>query len=387
MKNYVLFISGLPESGKSELGFIIAKSLRSPLISTDCIIDSQIFPKLKNKNEFFHTGSPSNPEISDHYSISKLVKSSVFCVNNFFKILLSKITNLLETYLTGIVVVEGYLGENKDKCVNLFPRDKYEVLELVFTSKNIINFTGENFDLSDFKYDRLLAKVNAYLQQHIKTNLTNSTLYQKFDQSGSSESELKYNFSRLTEIIKPSDRILDVGCNSGYFCFRMSELTTGDIIGIDFDSNFISQAKLFNSLVYKSTNCKFFCLNILENQHLYILANGDLFVHFDLVICFSTFHYFGVKQEQFLSYINKILSNNGLFLIEVELSTSEDKKIVKIKRNMDDSPCYFPSLEKFHCMISGLFEIISVRDSVFQRGSCFERKSFLLKKQKTKGNN
>jgi hypothetical protein len=54
-------------------------------------------------------------------------------------------------------VVEGYLGENKDKCVNLFPRDKYEVMELVFTSKNIIKFTGENFDLSDFKYDRLLA--------------------------------------------------------------------------------------------------------------------------------------------------------------------------------------------------------------------------------------
>lgn len=378
MKRQILYIGGLPESGKTELAIEMGKRLGVPIISTDKIFNKEIFPKLKNNNKFICYSSPSNAQIGKHFSISKLVNSKEFASSYFFEFVLKKTLHLFDSYLTGLIIVEGFIGDYIKEFSEFFGTKGFEVEKVLFISKLNLSFEERKFNISSFNYDILINHIQNFYSSKIERNLINGTIYQKFDVSGVSDSEQKLNCSSLLNIVKSNDRVLDIGCNSGYFCFKISDKTSGDVIGIDFNPDFISQAEMFNRLVYKSLNCKFYCLDILENQQLKHLSNGVIMKDFNLIICFSTFHYFGDLQIRFLKHVRDLLVKKGLFLLEVELSPTSSNSIEKIKRKMDENPCYFPSLTKFFEMVSDLFVVLRIQNAPFQNGSCYDRKIFLL---------
>lgn len=136
--------------------------------------------------------------------------------------------------------------------------------------------------------------------------------YQTFDllngDKRDSDSNGKYNCSKLANFDLTGKDILDIGCNAGYFLFRLLDKNPNSLIGIELGEKFVQILNDLNSNIYKSSIIK--------------AILGDFFEHtftqkFDLIICFSTFHYFKDNQL-FFDKCFDLLKEGGTLLLEVE---------------------------------------------------------------------
>ena len=201
--------------------------------------------------------------------------------------------------------------------------------------------------------------------------------YQSFDFLGDikkgSDSSKKFELSKLLEYDLLGKSCLDVGCNAGYFLFQLLEKKPMDLIGIDLGEGYISIAKDLNKEHFKSKICFIF---------------GDFFswnsqIKFDLIFCFSTFHYFVGKQKEFLNRCFNILSDKGILLLEVEEYPNNDVSEI----NHDPRPydkdkieLDYPNHLQMKEFVVDKFVILDRWESVKQRGSAYDRYFYKLQK-------
>lgn len=93
---------------------------------------------------------------------------------------------------------------------------------------------------------------------------------------------LQYIYQYITEILKPGDRILDFGCNSGELILAIaSQMDEGKFVGVDFSKIAIENA-VQNLNTSGIRNCEFFCCDIndfvSEEKFDYILMS-DVIEH------------------------------------------------------------------------------------------------------------
>ena len=102
-----------------------------------------------------------------------------------------------------------------------------------------------------------------------------------------SNSNGKYQSLLLTEEMVKDKTCLDIGCNEGYFCFKLSELGAKEVIGIDKSLNFINQANV-RLKAWKNTRET----NIIFQQEDWSSLDTVLgSKKFDLILILSAFHY------------------------------------------------------------------------------------------------
>ena len=144
------------------------------------------------------------------------------------------------------------------------------------------------------------------------TKILEKSHYQTFDlipgDKRDSDSKGKFECSKLSNYNLEGKTILDIGCNAGYFLFKLLDKNPKQLVGIEIGEKFVQIANDLNREIYKSS--------IIE----FIL--GDFFTHqfsqkFDLIICFSTFHYFKDNQL-FFDKCYELLNEGGILLLEVE---------------------------------------------------------------------
>ena len=143
--------------------------------------------------------------------------------------------------------------------------------------------------------------------------------YQAFDFLGSgpkgSRSGEKYQLSKLDQFEIEGKDCLDVGCNAGYFLFRLLDKNPNFLFGIDLGENWIKVANELNEFHFKSDKVKF--------------VTGDFFTYsfdrkFDLILCVSTFHYMVGQQQELVDRCFDLLNDGGILLLEVEEYTKND---------------------------------------------------------------
>ena len=144
------------------------------------------------------------------------------------------------------------------------------------------------------------------------TEILEKSHYQTFDliegDRRDSDSKGRLEKSRLLSFDLVGKSILDVGCNAGYFLFKLIDKQPKTLVGIEIGEKFIYILNELNKEIYKSPLIK----PIL----------GDFFAYefnekFDLIICFSSFHYFKDAQE-FFDKCYTLLNEGGTLLLEVE---------------------------------------------------------------------
>ena len=200
--------------------------------------------------------------------------------------------------------------------------------------------------------------------------------YQNFDilgaGRGSSNSGEKYKLSKLDNHTIEDKSCLDIGCNAGYFLFRLLDKQPKKLIGIDLGPNFIEIANELNKEHFKSDKVEF--------------IYGDIFtrkfdIKFDLIICFSTFHYFIDKQKEFLDLCHSYMNENGIFLLEVEEYPLNDKATIdKTPRPADKIPYDYPNKLMMEEFCKNKFNVSDRYISTFQGGSLYDRYFYKLEK-------
>lgn len=201
--------------------------------------------------------------------------------------------------------------------------------------------------------------------------------YQSFDFLGDrrkgSDSSKKFELSKLGEYDLRGKACLDVGCNAGYFLFRLLEKNPENLIGIDLGERYIDIANELNREHFKS--------NI---QYIF----GDFFscdfsIKFDLIFCFSTFHYFVGKQKDFLDRCFVLLNKKGFLLLEVEEYSKNDvSEINHDPRPFDPAKTEldYPNQLKMKEWIFDKFDMLDRYPSVKQTGSVYDRYFYKLQK-------
>ena len=136
--------------------------------------------------------------------------------------------------------------------------------------------------------------------------------YQTFDliegDKRDSDSKGRFDLSRLSSYNLEDKSILDIGCNAGYFLFNLLDKNPKSLVGIELGEKFVQIANELNQEIYKSSIVNFIL--------------GDFSTHefntkFDLIICFSTFHYIEDIQG-FFDKCYELLNINCTLLLEVE---------------------------------------------------------------------
>lgn len=140
--------------------------------------------------------------------------------------------------------------------------------------------------------------------------------YQTFPwQHGSSRS-----FEKLLSLYLPSvkDRtVLDVGCNSGYFCGWAAFQKARSVKGIDKDPAFIRQARDW------FPECAFACASWDD------LGSEK----YDLVLCLSAIHY-AEDQAAFVARLMDRVNPDGMLVLELGVAEGAEEAFVPIARAM-----------------------------------------------------
>jgi ubiquinone/menaquinone biosynthesis C-methylase UbiE len=240
----------------------------------------------------------------------------------------------------------------------------------------------EEFDVTDHHYDAVFQHIRKNFSEKCSNTIVPKSRYQSFQslglpgpKGGNSDSNTfkKYDASHLEEVLHVNDRFIDIGCNAGYFCIRAADKTDGTIVGVDMAQSWLELGSQINNSIF------------LHNNIIYIKAEALEFLSenpnsFDVIHCASTYHYFRDRQIAFLREAKSALTYNGLLVLEVELSDSENKpEVIKRSRGVDSMPCAFPNRSMFLQQITGLFRIESEFESVFQSGSFYKRVYFHLR--------
>jgi SAM-dependent methyltransferase len=203
--------------------------------------------------------------------------------------------------------------------------------------------------------------------------------YQSFDFLGEkrrgSNSGKKYELSKIDTYNLEGKSCLDVGCNAGYFLFRLLDKNPELLVGIDAGEVYVDIAKGVNENHFKSDKISFIC--------------GDFFFTnfqrtFDLIICFSTFHYFLDKQKDFLDRCYELLNDRGNLLLEIEEYPKNDVPEVNHEpRPLDPQKTRldYPNNLQIQEWIRDKFVIIDTYPSVKQTGSVYDRFFYKLRKK------
>lgn len=211
----------------------------------------------------------------------------------------------------------------------------------------------------------------------IPKNILSKIHYQSFEElgkKGSSDSNGK--FKCIEEFFKDhTGKVLDVGCNNGYFCFNLYKTNSQlSCHGIDQGKENIEIAKMLNEQIFKQSATTFTHINFF---------NLSPKTRYDHIICLSAFHYFREHQQQFLSTCYNMLPPTGTLSLELPLANKNVSGYVeKFSRAVDSTPCYFPSQLTFEKWLSdSKFNIYKKTLSVVQPGTDRNpRYCYLLKK-------
>lgn len=185
---------------------------------------------------------------------------------------------------------------------------------------------------------------NIYWNNVDISKMENGTNYQyfpefqkvPFDKKLQSNSPEKIKALNLPDLSKHV--ILDIGCNTGYFPFRFSEIGVECVYGIDLNPRNIEKANELKKIYdYKFV-------------HFY---NDDLFLvtaKFSMITCLSMFQYVENKEE-LIHHISTILYNKGLFILETPIAEENTKIALLIPR-------YVPSEKTIMELTKERFELI-----------------------------
>lgn len=150
------------------------------------------------------------------------------------------------------------------------------------------------------------------------------------------------SFKKLLSLYLPDlagRRVLDAGCNTGYFCGWAAFQGASFVRGIDTDSRFIRQAKDW------FPECSFVAMSWDK------LADNE---RYDCILCLSAIHY-ADDQERLIERLMRRLAPGGLLVLEIGVAPGADAVMTPVARDISPGVRdlrYFPTRNKLREMFA-----------------------------------
>ncbi len=117
-------------------------------------------------------------------------------------------------------------------------------------------------------------------RNEIESWINNQQWYQKISLSNGLETPGKFDSQKRLKFFKNEDlsdkSVLDIGCNSGYYCLWAKRRGAGRVVGIDIDNHRLEQARILAEI--ENLNIEYYRKEIAEIESLGC---------FDIIFCFA----------------------------------------------------------------------------------------------------
>jgi 2-polyprenyl-3-methyl-5-hydroxy-6-metoxy-1,4-benzoquinol methylase len=149
------------------------------------------------------------------------------------------------------------------------------------------------------------------------------TFYQTCDDlliGGQRPTDLRFSAYDMASVLKSSDRVLDIGCNCGFFALAVSKSVRA-IDAFDVSPHFIAIANRAKEYL-GNKNCEFTVCSFQEFTPI---------EPYDVILSFAVHHWIGIPMSAYAAKLQAMLKPGGLLLVESQdLSTHDhdwDKKL------------------------------------------------------------
>lgn len=192
--------------------------------------------------------------------------------------------------------------------------------------------------------------------------------YQSVNKSGASDSQEKLNRLKLPKNMQGL-RVLDIGCNEGFFCFEAKRRGAEYVLGIDVSQKFVELAK--NNRESLGLDVEFRVANMMEL---------DTSEKYDIIIFTSALHY--IRSPKLL--FNRLLGNltpNGRLILECGVIDSHESTVFNALRSVDNR--FFPTEKLLTDFYLSDYSVRYIGRSVNQVGDPVARKVFHCRLRQT----
>lgn len=156
--------------------------------------------------------------------------------------------------------------------------------------------------------------------------------YQSFPwERGDSESFLKLAALDLPRL--KGKKVLDVGCNTGFFCGFAAWQGAQKVVGIDNNAAFLEAAAQF------FPNCQFRCQDWADLDS----------EKYDVIIFLSALHY-AQDQKAMIDFLMERLEPGGVLVLELGIAPGGENAFIEVERAIDK--CFFPTGKKLAEMLA-----------------------------------
>lgn len=177
--------------------------------------------------------------------------------------------------------------------------------------------------------------------------------YQTFtpNEKSNSDSFGKFNSLKLSKEQIENKNVVDIGCNEGYFCFKLKQLGAEKVIGIDKSQKYIELAKK------RDINSDIIFIND-DYHYLDSIAENSI----DMVLLLSAMHYMSHPEHrdekdipEIIYMIHRVLKPEGVFIFEGGVYKDNDSnEFIQLKRKIGDT-VYHPTENKLLNILTSIF--------------------------------
>ena len=175
-----------------------------------------------------------------------------------------------------------------------------------------------------------------FLPENLEKLANSRTWYQKINLGnniitpGCDNSEIKWSMLNLTKNDILGKKVLDVGCNTGFFSFKCAELGAKSVKGIDKAEDW------GGDLIQVANNLK--KIKYIDNVD---FVKGDFLTYdfkekFDLVCFMSCIYYMGGDIKQILDKIDSVCRDEIVLYTRINHSKSDDNRYIPTFQKLRD---------------------------------------------------
>ncbi|MBA2669115.1 MAG: class I SAM-dependent methyltransferase [Gemmatimonadetes bacterium] len=131
---------------------------------------------------------------------------------------------------------------------------------------------------------------------------------------GQRPTALRFRAYNLNSVLKATDRVLDIGCNCGFFALLVSRYVQ-TVDGFDISPRFISIASAAQRHLGRE-NCRFTTSSF---------QNFTVREPYDVIFSFAVHHWIGMPMAEYAARLRQMLKPGGLVLVESQDLGGQDK--------------------------------------------------------------
>ncbi len=194
-------------------------------------------------------------------------------------------------------------------------------------------FTSEEQDYIQQRFDKIINKVEIQkiLEQifHRQSqNFGRGNFYQAYDEigvSGQRPTEKRFEIYQLKKYLKPTDIVLDIGCNCGFFANYTASFVS-KVDGIEINPTLCEIGSVTRTYL-KRFHCTFYCSDF--NNYVPIEK-------YNMIYSFAVHHWIGMDIKEYFNKLKLLLKPRGKIVFESQnLETVDkdfDEKVITIEK-------------------------------------------------------